>query len=121
MLIATPKLIDALVRQIPSGRLATVAQIMARLAKDHKCDSTCPMTTGIFLRIVAEVAEEDSGAGRKQVTPYWRVIKTDGSLNDKFPGGTARHAGQLRAEGHRIDTTRKMPRVAGFEARLVAL
>jgi alkylated DNA nucleotide flippase Atl1 len=102
MLIATPMLIDEMVRRIPKGKLATVAQIMDRLAKDHKCDSTCPMTTGIFLRIVAETAEEDMAAGKKRIAPYWRVLKSDGSLNERYPGGVNQQAGHLRSEGHKV-------------------
>jgi len=43
------------------------------------------MTTGIFIGIAAETAEGDLSRGKKQITPYWRVIKRDGSLNQKFP------------------------------------
>jgi alkylated DNA nucleotide flippase Atl1 len=121
MVIATPKLIAALVRRVPKGKLTTTKAIMERLARDHQCDSACPMTTGIFLRIVAEVAEEEAQAGKRVIAPYWRVLKSDGSLNEKFPGGAARQAGQLRAEGHKIDSSRKVPRVADYEQQLVKL
>jgi len=60
------------------------------------------MTTGIFIRIAAETAEEDLSKGRKEITPYWRVIKDDGSLNEKFPEGTEAQAARLREEGHSI-------------------
>jgi len=36
-------------------------------------------------------------------TPYWRVIKSDGSLNEKLLGGLAAHAARLREEGHNIE------------------
>lgn len=58
------------------------------------------MTTGIFVRIAAEAAEEDARAGAKSVTPYWRVLKEGGKLNEKFPKG---QAAKLRREGHRIE------------------
>jgi alkylated DNA nucleotide flippase Atl1 len=122
MVIATPMLVDELVRRIPKGRLATVAQLMARLAKDHHCDSTCPMTTGIFLRIVAETAEEDMAAGRRRIAPYWRVLKSDGSLNERYPGGVNRQAGHLRSEGHKVVSVRPgRARVADFARRLAKL
>jgi len=35
----------------------------------------------------AEAAEEDLKSGKKRMTPYWRVVKADGSLYQKFPGG----------------------------------
>lgn len=130
MLIATPLLVDAEVRKVPKGKLATVTQIMGSLAKQFKTDSTCPMTTGIFLRIVAEAAEEDRANGKKRITPYWRVLKSDGSLNEKYPGGVNAQATKLRAEGHTIEAAvgtrpalsvkgKRPPKVKDFEKRLV--
>jgi len=90
-------------RSIERGKLATVGQIRERLAEDFHADFTCPLTTGIFIRIAAEAAEEDLGRGEKEITPYWRVIKADGSLNEKLPGGTEAQAARLREEGHSIE------------------
>jgi hypothetical protein len=81
MLIPRPLDVDSLMRRIQKGKLATVEQIRARLAKDFHADFTCPLTAGIFIRIAAEAAEEDLVRGERGITPYWRVIKTDGSLN----------------------------------------
>lgn len=121
VLVPTPLLVDGLIRKVKKGRLITVAQIRERLAKDFRADSTCPLTTGIFIRISAEAAEEDLRAGKKSITPYWRVIKTDGSLNPKLPGGVKSQAAYLRAEGHKIEATKgkKPPKVKDFEKALV--
>lgn len=123
MLIPKPLDVDALMRKIGKGKLATVAQIRDRLAKDFDADFTCPMTTGIFMRIAAEAAEEDLAQGKKRITPYWRVVKTDGSLNAKFPGGTKAQAARLREEGHTIlpGKGKKPPRVEEFERNLQKL
>jgi alkylated DNA nucleotide flippase Atl1 len=121
MVIATPKIIDGIVRKIPEGKLVTVGQIMGRLCADYKTDAACPMTTGIFLNIVAKAAEEDRAQGHEQITPYWRVLKTKGALNPKFPGGMEAHAAKLEAEGHEIDRTRKTWKVESFEKRLAEL
>ncbi|MDP2662485.1 MAG: MGMT family protein [Dehalococcoidia bacterium] len=120
MLVPTPLLIDDLMRKVPEGRLITVDQIRERLARDFNVGSTCPLTTGIFLRIAAETAEEDLQLGKKEVTPYWRVIRGDGSLNDKFPGGVEAQAARLREEGHTIEPGRgkKSLRVRDYEKRL---
>lgn len=85
MLIPRPLDVDALIRKVKRGKLVTQDQIRKRLAKDFNADIACPITTGIFIRIAAEAAEEDLRRGNKQITPYWRVIKPDGSLNEKFP------------------------------------
>jgi alkylated DNA nucleotide flippase Atl1 len=101
MLIARPLDIQALIQQIPEGKVLTVRGLMDRLAVDAGTDTTCPMTTGIFLRIVAEVAELDRADG-SPVAPYWRVLKKGGKLNPKFPGGAVAHAKKLESEGHEV-------------------
>ncbi len=118
MLIAHPLEVDALIRKVPRGKLVTVAQLRKRLARTHRTDTTCPLTTGIFVRIVAEVAEEDRRARKKRVTPYWRVVRDDGGLNEKFPGGVKQQARRLRAEGFLLDGGK---RVRNFDRRLVRL
>jgi hypothetical protein len=121
VLVPTPLLVDSLIRKVKKGKLTTVTQIRAQLAKDFKADSTCPLTTGIFIRIAAETAEEDLRNGKKQITPYWRVIGNDGSLNPKLPGGTEAQAAKLKQEGHRIAAGKKPPKVQNFEKALVKL
>jgi hypothetical protein len=121
MLIPTPKLVDALVRKVRKGKLVTVGEMRRRLAADFASDVTCPLTTGIFLRIAAEAAEEDRANGRKRITPYWRVVKDDGSLNPKFPGGVDNQARYLRDEGFTLNQSSKTPRVEKFERRLMML
>lgn len=103
MLIPTALEVDAMIRKIPRGKVSTLAQIRSRLAHWHNADVTCPLVTGIFLRIVAEAAEEDRQAGRPEITPYWRVVRDDGGLNEKFPGGVAAQARKLREEGHDVE------------------
>jgi len=120
MLIPKPLDVDALVRRVQRGKLATVDQIRERLARDFGADLTCPLTTGIFLRIAAEAAEEDASQGETNITPYWRVIKGDGSLNEKLPGGVEAQAERLRNEGHAIESgeDKKPPRVTDFARSL---
>ena len=121
VLVPTPLQVDALIRKVPKGMLATVGQIRQRLATDCGAESTCPMTTGIHLRIVSEAAEEDHALGKKAITPYWRIVKDDGSLNPKFPGGVEAQSDRLREEGHAIEPARgkKPPKVKAFEKNLV--
>jgi len=123
ILIATPLLVDALMRQVPHGKLVTIGQIRERLARDFCADSTCPLTTGIFLRIAAETAEEDLRAGKKEITPYWRVVRDNGNLNERFPGGVAAQSERLKEEGHIIEPGKgkKPPRVKDLEKSLQSL
>jgi len=121
ILVPTPLLVDGQIRKVKKGKLVTVNQIRKKLAKDFKAESTCPMTTGIFLRIISEVAEEDRRNGKKRIAPYWRVVKNDGSLNPKFPGGVKAQAARLKEEGHKIvpGKGKKPPKVQDFEKALV--
>jgi len=114
MLLPSPREVDAVIRTVREGHTITVGEIRQRLAKKYSADFACPLVTGIFVRIAAEAAEEDAAAGKSRITPYWRVLKDDGSLNPKFPGGVERQAERLRDEGHRIVQGRgkKPPRVA---------
>lgn len=99
MLIASPLAVDALVRRVPRGRVVTLGALRATLAAAHGADYTCPMTTGIFLRIVAEAAEEERTLGARTVTPWWRVVRDTGALLDRLPGGVTRQRALLEAEG----------------------
>jgi len=121
VLVPTPLLVDAEVRKVRKGKLITVNRIREKLAKDFKADSTCPLTTGIFLWIISGAAEEDRRAGRKRITPYWRVLKADGSLNPRYPGGVKAQTARLKEEGHKIVPAKgkKPPKVQDFEKALV--
>jgi len=121
MLIPRPLDVDALVRRVPAGKLATVQQIRDELARRSKVETTCPLCTGIFLRIVAEAAEEERRAGKKSVAPYWRVLSSEGRLHPKFPGGAAAQKRLLAREGHKVRNGpgKKQPAVVDFEQALV--
>jgi hypothetical protein len=118
MLIPTPKLVDEMIRKVPKGKLVTVSELRRKLARDFRTDVTCPLTTGIFVRIAAEAAEEERAQGKKRIAPYWRVIKDDGSMNPRFPGGTEQQIRYLAAEGFQVSNKGKTPRVQEFEGRL---
>ena len=102
MLIATPVLIDQYVRKIKKGRTISIGELREKLASDFDADYTCPLTTGIFLRVVAENAELLRAKGKTRIAPYWRVVRNDGSMNPKFPGGVNGQAKQLKNEGIKI-------------------
>jgi len=121
MVIPSPTEVDEVMRRVPKGRLATVNEIRACLARKHGTDIACPMTTGIFAWIAAHAAEEARAAGEKKVTPYWRTLKAGGELNPKYPGGIPALSRLLRAEGHKIVRKGSRHVVAGFEERLARL
>ena len=102
MLVPSPLLVDTVIKRVAKGKLATVNNIRDYLADKYKADMTCPLTTGIFLNIAANTAEEDKAKGKTKITPYWRVLKEGGFLNPKFPGGVKRQASYLKQEGFEI-------------------
>jgi len=118
MVIAAPREVDALMRQVPKGRVATINELRAALAKKHEADFTCPITTGIFSWIAAYAAAENEAEGKKRITPYWRTLKMGGEVNPKYPGGVAALAKRLRAEGHKLVTKGKRTLVADYEQKL---
>ena len=109
MVIPAPSEVDAEIRKVRKGRVATINDLRAALAKKHGVNICCPITTGIFSWIAANAAAEDEAEGKKRITPWWRVLKEGGKLNPKFPGGLAEHARRLRAEGHTVVKARVQP------------
>ncbi|MHC4124607.1 MAG: MGMT family protein [Planctomycetota bacterium] len=100
--IPTPIEVDAIMRKVPKGKLITINEIRQILAKKHKADFGCPITTGIFSWIAANAADEAEKEGKKRISPYWRTLKTGGILNEKYPGGLTNLKKRLQAEGHKI-------------------
>lgn len=109
MVIPAPREVDAAIRGIRKGATATVNDLRVRLAKSHGTDLACPITTGIFAWIAAHAAAEDEAAGRRRVTPWWRVLKTNGKLNPRYPGGVDEQRRRLEAEGHAVAGDRVVP------------
>jgi hypothetical protein len=89
MLIATPEIIDNYIRQIPKGKSVDLLTLRNDLAHEFQAEKTCPLTTGIFLRIVAEAAFEkhQHGVAWNKLTPFWRVIDHQSKLAKKLSFG----------------------------------
>ena len=86
LIIPAPIEVDHLMKTVPRGKLTTIKELRAALAKKHGSESACPMTTGIFAWISAWAASEELADGKKRVTPYWRTLKSGGELNPKISG-----------------------------------
>lgn len=119
MIVPRPLDVDAEMRTARKGRIITIGEIRNRLAKAAKVDHCCPLTTGIFARLAAEAAEEDAAAGKSRITPWWRTVRDDGKLIDKFPGKGALQAQRLKAEGIKVLPGRgkQPPRIADHTAK----
>jgi hypothetical protein len=89
MFIATPQIIDNYIKQIPKGKKVAVQTMRKDLAIENRADYTCPVTTGIFLRIVAEANFEKYQLTNsiKNITPFWRVVEPNSTLSEKLTFG----------------------------------
>ena len=66
--ISSPLEVDALMKKkVPKGKLTTINELRTALAKKHRTDFTCPITTGIFSWIAAHAADELAQQGRKRI------------------------------------------------------
>lgn len=100
LLIATPRVVRDYVDAIPRGESRTVARLRTDLAAVHGADATCPTSTGIFVRIVAEAALEDLAMGKSpsEVTPFWRLIDPTSAIARKLTCGPELLARQRASE-----------------------
>ena len=98
LLIAPPLAYDEIMKMIPVGMVITSDYIRSYLAKKYGADNTCPLTAGIFINIVVKASIE---RGTDQ-TPYWRTLKKDGELNEKYPEGIDGQKLHLEIEGQTI-------------------
>jgi len=101
MLIPTPKIVDEYIRQIPKGRETDTATLRKDLAAEYHAEVTCPLTTGIFIRIAAEAAYEEYKKGKplSKITPFWRVISEKSPVAKKLTFGTKLLTEQRKKEG----------------------
>ena len=120
MVIPAPMEVKELMDKVPKGKLASINELRAALAKRHGTNIACPITTGIFAWIAAHAAEEAASDGAKRITPYWRTLKSGGELNAKYPGGVEALRKQLQGEGHKVIQKGKRYLVVDFEKRLVS-
>ena len=91
LFVGTPRLVKQYIEAIPRGSSTTVAHMRDDLAAEFDADVTCPTSTGIFVRIVAEAALEDlaKGTPEKKITPFWRVVDENSPVATKLSCGPA--------------------------------
>lgn len=101
MLIATPKIVAAYIHDIPLGNQVELSTMRQDLALTFQADKTCPVTSGIFLRIVAEAAFEEyqKGSPIEQIAPFWRMINTRSKVAQKLACGLDFIDQQRKKEG----------------------
>ncbi|MGB4609169.1 MAG: methylated DNA-protein cysteine methyltransferase [Saccharofermentanales bacterium] len=98
MYFAPPIDYDAVMKMIPFGKVITVGKIREYFAVKSGADFTEPITAGIFVSIAAWASHQRTD----DKTPFWRTLKANGELNQKYPGGIEAQKEKLEAEGHTI-------------------
>jgi alkylated DNA nucleotide flippase Atl1 len=109
--------VAVLVAQIPSGQVVTSDVLRRKLADQFGVEVACPYDTKMALLAIAN----DSSLHQSGLkVPYWRVVKANGELNPKYPGGLEAHVALLKSEGFTVDDSGKKPRIKPFKDKLFA-
>lgn len=76
MLLPSASDIAAFITDMPRGQSTDLNSLRVEMAKAAGAEMSCPVVTGIHLRVVAEAAHEEleRGAALSEITPVWRVI-----------------------------------------------
>ena len=98
MYFAPPIDYDTIMRKVPFGKVITVGEIREYFAGKSGADFTEPITAGIFVSIAAWASYQRT----EDKTPYWRTLKANGELNEKYPEGIEKQKELLEKEGHTI-------------------
>ena len=84
--ISCPLEVAAELKTITPGSTMSIQAFRQRLADKNKCDATCPLTTSLFLRIVAEHAWEEycRTGNTRDLPPFWRVVESSSPMAKKM-------------------------------------
>jgi alkylated DNA nucleotide flippase Atl1 len=111
----------AIMKQVPEGRLITIVEVCRQIARNHGVKACCSLTTGIFIMTAANAVEEARREGKSPDIPYWRTLKADGFLNEKYPGGQEAHKKLLEGENFRVIARGKKYQVDDYEKYLMKI
>lgn len=119
VVLVNPSEVVDIMKQVPRGKLVTIVEICERLARQHGTKACCSLTTGIFIMTAANAVEEASKQGKSLGIPYWRTLKVDGFLNDKYPGGQEAHKRLLEKEDFRVKARGRKYQVVDYRQHLM--
>ncbi len=101
MLIPSPLAVDHYIRKLPKGKQGNLTQMRKDLASLYHADKTCPITSGIFIRIVSEAAYEEYEQGKalNKIAPFWRILDEKSPAAKKLSFGIEFLKAQRKKEG----------------------
>ena len=121
VVLVNPDEVLEIMGKIPYGKLITIVEICKGIAGKHKVQGCCSLTTGIFIMTAANASEEAILEGKNLNIPYWRTLKADGYLNEKYPGGITEHQKLLENEGFKVIRKGKKAYIENWQDNLVTL
>jgi alkylated DNA nucleotide flippase Atl1 len=121
VVLVNPREVVEVMKRVPQGKVVTLTEICQSIARNHKVKGCCSLTTGIFVMTAANATEEAARGGKRVSVPYWRTLKVDGLLNEKYPGGARAQKKLLEAEGFTVVQRGKRFFVEGFEKHLAKI
>jgi alkylated DNA nucleotide flippase Atl1 len=114
VVLVNPSEVTAVMAAVPNGKLITIVEVCRLLAKKHGAQACCSLTTGIAIMTAANAVEEAARQSRDLGIPYWRTLKSQGFLNEKYPGGISGHRRLLEDEGFSVRTKGKRAFVENY-------
>jgi alkylated DNA nucleotide flippase Atl1 len=121
IVLVNPSEVMAIMKRVPKGRLITIVEICRQIARNHDVKGCCSLTTGIFIMTAANAVEEARRQGEPLDIPYWRTLKADGFLNEKYPGGQEAHKRLREGENFQVIARGKKYQVVDYEKYLMKL
>jgi alkylated DNA nucleotide flippase Atl1 len=118
VVLVNPSEVIELMKRVPYGQVTTIVEICRSIAKKYQVKGCCSLTTGIFIMTAANAVEEAKMENRDLGIPYWRTLKADGFLNEKFPGGAEVQKALLELEGFIVVSKGKRFRVENYQSVL---
>lgn len=120
VVLVNPSEVVEVMKRVPKGKLITIVEVCKKIAKKHEVKACCSLTTGIFIMTAANAAEEAARQGRNLDIPYWRTLKANGFLNEKYPGGAKAQKKLLENEGFKVTQKGKNYLVQNCEDFLIS-
>ena len=83
MLLPSQGTVAAAIKEIPSGKVATLDLLRSELARRAGVEAVCPFQTKQAIRAIA---------GQSEPVPFWRLVRKNGEMLNYLPGGSASQA-----------------------------
>ena len=122
IVLVNPSEILPFMTEVLKGKIITLFEICKQIAIRYKVKGCCTLTTGIFIMSIANAIKEAKSTKNSPdlvSIPYWRTLKSEGYLNEKYPGGIEALIKLLTKEGYKIRAKGKKYQVFDYEKYLI--